>query len=472
MSASSVTVAAVDLGATSGRVIVGHVTGERVELKAINRFANRPVDLPGGLHWDLVHLYASALEGLANAVLMGHEIASVGIDSWAVDYGLLAGDRLVGLPYHYRDARTGRGVERVHARVPFAELYARNGLQFLPFNTAYQLAAEEPPGLGADRLLMIPDLIAHWLTGVGVTEQTNASSTGLLDPRTRTWDTELMGRLGIPAGLFQPLVAAGDRIGTLRPRVADAVGATFDVLAVPTHDTAAAVLAVPMDPTRAAYISCGTWGLVGVETPAPILTDEARAANFTNEGGVDGTTRFLHNVMGLWILTETLHTWQVRGRHAGLVSLLEAAASEPAPQALFDVDDERFLPPGDMEERIRGWLAERGQPAPSSDAGLVRLIVESLADAFARAVRDAARLSGVDVRQIHVVGGGSQNALLCQLTADRAGMPVVAGPIEATALGNVLAQARAHGIGGSLESLRSLVAASHDPVRYAPRVAD
>ncbi len=466
---TSVTVAAVDLGASSGRVMIGHVTGGSVELHSAGRFANRPVHLPNGLHWDLVHLYASALEGLQNAVVTGHELASVGIDSWAVDYGLLSGDRLIGLPYNYRDARCARGVQRVHAEIPFAELYARNGLQFLPFNTVYQLASESPIGLGADRLLMIPDLMAYWLTGVGVTELTNASSTGLLDPRTRTWGTDLMDRLGIPSRLFGPLVAPGEVIGGLRPEVADAVGASLPVVAVPTHDTAAAVMAVPMDPTRAAYISCGTWGLVGVETPAPVLTDAAREANFTNEGGVDGTTRFLHNVMGLWILTETLHTWQVRGRHAGLVSLLEAAAAEPAPAALFDVDDERFLPPGDMETRIRAWLAERGLPAPASDAGLVRLIVESLADAFARSVSDAARLSGIDVRQIHVVGGGSQNALLCQLTADRSGLPVVAGPIEATALGNVLGQARAHGIGGTLESLRTLIAGSFELIRYEPR---
>ena len=465
---TSVTVAAVDLGASSGRVMIGHVTGESVELHSAGRFANRPVHLPDGLHWDLVHLYASALEGLQNAVVTGHDLASVGIDSWAVDYGLLSGDRLIGLPYNYRDARCARGVRAVHEKVPFEALYARNGLQFLPFNTLYQLASEDPIGLGADRLLMIPDLMAYWLTGVAVTEQTNASSTGLLDPRTRTWDTELMDRLGIPAALFGELVAPGHVIGPVRPEVAEAVGASFPVVAVPTHDTAAAVMAVPMDPARAAYISCGTWGLVGVENPSPVLTDAAREANFTNEGGVDGTTRFLHNVMGLWILTETLHTWQVRGRHAGLVSLLDAAASEPTPSALFDVDDARFLPPGDMEIRIHAWLAERGLPVPASDAGLVRLIVESLADAFARAVADAARLSGIDVRQIHVVGGGSQNTLLCQLTADRSGLPVVAGPVEATALGNVLGQARAHGVGGSLESLRALVAASFEPIHYEP----
>ena len=413
MSAPSVTVAAVDLGATSGRVVVGRVTADRVELVPVNRFANRPVQLPSGLHWDLLHLYASALDGLAEAVASGHELAGVGIDSWAVDYGLLGGDRLAGLPYCYRDERTARGVEAVHARVPFAELYGRTGLQFLPFNTLYQLAAEDAATLASARMLLLPDLLGYWLTGTAVTERTNASSTGLLDPRTREWDSGLIARLGLPAGLFGPLVDPGYSLGPLRPPVADAVGAPLEVVTVATHDTASAVLAVPMDPGSAAYISCGTWGLVGVETGAPILTDDARAANFTNEGGVDGTTRFLHNVMGLWILTETLRTWSVAGRPAELVPLLRAAASEPAPEALVDVDDPWFLPPGDMEARLRAWLGERGLPAPTSPAGVVRLIVESLAEAFATAVADAARLSGVDVRQVHVVGGGSQNELLC-----------------------------------------------------------
>lgn len=467
-----VTVAAVDLGATSGRVVVGHVGADRVKLEPVNRFANLPVALPGGLHWDLLHLYASALDGLREAA-SGRELASVAIDSWAVDYGLvsLEGDgevrgRLAGLPYCYRDGRTETGVASVHARLPHAELYGRNGLQFLPFNTLYQLAAEPASALQGRRMLLVPDLLAFWLTGEMVCERTNASTTGLLDPRTRDWDADLIATLGLPVTLFGELVDPGNRIGTLRPEMAELVGSRLEVLAAPTHDTASAVMAVPMDPTRAAYVSCGTWGLVGVETPAPILTDAAREAGFTNEGGVDGTTRFLHNVMGLWVLTELLRGW---GRTAELVSLLDAAASEPAPGALVDVDDPRFLAPGPMEPRLAAWLTERGLPVPASEAGWVRLVVESLADAFARAVTDAARLSGVAVERIHIVGGGSQNRLLCQLTADRSGLPVEAGPVEATALGNVLTQARALGVGGSLAGLRALVAASFERERFSPR---
>ena len=465
MGTRAVTVAAVDLGATSGRVIVGRVRADRVTLHQVARFGNDPVRLPSGLHWDLLHLYARAVDGL-RAAAASERLDAIGVDSWAVDYGLLRGDALVGLPYAYRDERGGRGVRTVHERIGFEELYGRNGLQFLPFNTLYQLASEAPPGLGADRLLMVPDLLTFWLTGQAVNEVTNASSTGLLDPRTRAWDTDLMGRLGIPAHLFGRLVEPGERIGALTGDAAERVGAAVPVLAAPTHDTAAAVLAVPMDPSRAAYISCGTWGLIGVEAPAPILTDAARAANFTNEGGVDGTTRFLRNVMGLWILTETLRGWEREGRGVDLVEILRAAEAEPAASDLFDVDDERFLPPGDMPGRIASWLGERGLAVPSTQPGMVRLILESLADAFARTARTAGELAGIPIERIHIVGGGSQNELLCRLTAQRAGVPVIAGPVEATALGNVLAQARGLGREGGLAELRDLVARSSDLRRY------
>jgi rhamnulokinase len=460
-------VAAIDLGATSGRVIVGRVGADRVDLQQVARFANHPVALPDGLHWDLLHLYAEALEGLRVAAAAG-DLAGVAVDAWAVDYGLLRDDALIGVPYAYRDTRGARGVARVHAEVPFTELYRRNGLQFLPFNTLYQLSAEAPPGLGANRLLMIPDLLTYWLSGEAINEVTNASSTGLLDPRTRTWDADLMGRLRIPRGLFSELVEPGVRVGVLRGAAAEQVGVEVPVLTAPSHDTAAAVLAVPMDPERAAYISCGTWGLVGVETLTPILTDAARAANFTNEGGVDGTTRFLRNVMGLWMLTETLRAWERAGRGVDLVAILAAASSEPEPVALLDVDDDVFLAPGRMPERIDAWLTSRSLPVPTSQAAMVRLIVESLAQAFAQTVQAASELSGVPVERIHVVGGGSRNALLCQLTADRAGVPVVAGPVEATALGNVLAQARGLGRAGDRASVRTLVAASTRLASYVP----
>lgn len=445
--------------------MVGVLSGGRIELKQAARFENEPVDLPDGLHWDLVHLYSSALAGLRAAA--ADELESVGIDSWGVDYGLLRSGSLLGLPFHYRDARTARGVESVHDRVPFADLYARNGLQFQPFNTLYQLSVEAELGPG-DRALLIPDLLAFWLTGEQAAEATNASTTGLLDPANRAWDLDLLRRLELPEGVFAPLVQPGTVLGGLRQPVAATLGRTLPVVAVATHDTASAVAAVPMDPAAAVYISCGTWGLVGVELPAPIISEAGREANFTNEGGIDGTTRFLKNVMGLWVLTETLRDWERGSDKPNLQALLEAASQERSPEALIDVNDPVFLAPGAMASRVEEWLRTRGQQVPASQAAFVRLIVESIAAAFALAVEQAARLSGVPVRQIHLVGGGSLNSLLCQLTADRSGLPVLAGPVEATALGNALVQARALGVVGSLEEMRSLVAASVTPVVYRP----
>ena len=473
MAGKELIVGAVDLGASSGRVMLGRLADDTVALEQVARFGNAVLELPDGLHWNLLGLHGEILAGLHDAAAR-HTLASVAIDTWAVDYGLLnAAGSLLGAPYAYRDSRTARGVEAVHARVPFEELYRRNGLQFLAFNTLYQLAAE-PDFTGSgprhpERLLLVPDLLAYWLTGRQVAEYTNASTTGLVDARTRKWDLELMARLGLPSGIFPALVQPGELIGTVRSSLVEEIGQQFPVIAAPTHDTASAVVGVPMDPSRAAYISCGTWGLVGVELPAPVLTDAARAANFTNEGGVDGTTRFLHNVMGLWVLSETLRVWKSRGASVDLGTMLAAAAEVPAPPHLVDLNDDRFLPPGDMAVRIGEWLDERGLPQPASDLAIVRLIVESLAEHFAQAVCTAAGLSGVPVEQIHMVGGGCQNTLLCQLTADRARLPVVAGPVEATALGNVLTQARAHGRVGSLDEIRQIIARSFDPIRYAPR---
>ncbi|GAA1839404.1 rhamnulokinase [Agromyces salentinus] len=472
------TVAAVDLGATSGRVILGHVdqAAGRLDLEHVARFQNGPVRLASGLHWDFTGLYRDLTRGLADAFQREPAVASIGVDSWAVDYGLLRGDRLLGQPFHYRDDRNAAAVDGVHAIVPFAELYRRNGLQFLPFNTVYQLAAErdEPTGCLAlaDSLLLVPDLIGFELTGRRVAERTNASTTGLVGVGTGEWDDELIEQLGLPASVFAPIVAPGDSLGPLRPAVAAELGAPagIEVVAVGSHDTASAVVAVPMRAESAAYISCGTWGLVGVELEQPVTTDAAREANFTNEGGVDGRVRFLHNVMGLWLLSESVRWWERDGEAIDLPELLAAAASVTATVAVFDADDPRFMSPGDLPGRIAEWCAEHGVPAPQSRAEFARSIIESLAEAFAGTVRQASVLSGVDVETIHVVGGGALNALLCQRTADRSGLPVLAGPIEATAIGNVLVQARTQGFAsGPLEDLRDLVAAAFEPRRFEPR---
>lgn len=468
-------VAAVDLGATSGRVIVGHVDqgAGTLELDHVARFPNGPVRLASGLHWDFTGLYRDLTRGLAAAFRREPLVESIGVDSWAVDYGLLRGDRLLGEPFHYRDARNDAAVEAVHARVPFDELYRRNGLQFLPFNTMYQLAAEQATGWLelADSLLLIPDLIGFLLTGARVAERTNASTTGLVAIESGEWDDDLIERLGLAPSVFAPLVAPGDRLGGLRADIAADLGAPegIEVVAVGSHDTASAVVAVPMRAESAAYISCGTWGLVGVELEHPVTTDAAREANFTNEGGVDGRVRFLHNVMGLWLLSESVRWWERDGETIHLPELLAAAASVTAPVTVFDANDPRFLAPGDLPARIAEWCREHGEPVPQTRAEFARSIIESLSEAFAQTVRTASVLSGVDVETIHVVGGGALNELLCRRTADRSGLPVLAGPVEATAIGNVLVQARAQGVvDGDLESLRALVARAFAPVRYEP----
>ncbi|MEX5301949.1 rhamnulokinase [Kocuria sabuli] len=477
------TVAAVDLGATSGRVVLGAVDDGRLRLRHVARFPNQPVRLHeghgAGLHWNITELHRCLTAGLAQALRDEDDVASIGIDSWAVDYALLRDGRMLGVPYHYRDERTAAGVEAVHGQVPPEELYARNGLQHLPFNTVFQLAADRARGDldVADRMLLVPDLIAYWLTGQQVAEATNASTTGLLDARTRQWDTRLMHRLGHARDLFAPVVAPGSTIGELLPRVAVELGAGpgLAVTAVGSHDTASAVVAVPATDGESAFISSGTWSLVGIELDSPVLTAQSRAANFTNEGGVDGRVRYLKNVSGLWLLSESMRTWDGPGstdaqRTGDLAALLAEAAAVTRPVPVFDATDDRFTAPGDMPARITAWCEERGLEPPRTRAEVVRSILESLAAAYATTVEQAEELSGRTIRTVHIVGGGSQNALLCQLTADRTGRPVLAGPVEATAVGNVLVQARAAGlVTGSLEALRSIVAATFEPVRYQPR---
>lgn len=468
VSPAFVSVAAVDLGASSGRVMLGEVGPGRLRLEPMARFANGPVRTPDGLHWDVPGLYREALAGLRRAVRESeNRLTSVAVDGWAVDYGLLRHGRLLAPPYHYRDERRCEaGPARVHARVPLEELRARNGLQYLPFNSVYQLAADPLVG-DADSMLMVPDLVGCWLTGRAVAEVTNASTTGLLDPRSREWDRGLIEVLGLPDRVFADLVQPGDVIAELSTPVLAEVGAdSLRLVAVGSHDTASAVVGTPLADDASAYLSLGTWGLVGLELDAPVLTPEARAANFTNEGGVDGTTRFLTNVMGTWLLSETLRTW---GR-TDLSVLLQQAGDVRGAVPVFDVQDPRFVPPGDMPARIAGWCSERGIHAPGDSAFVVRSIVESLAVAYARAVETAESLSGRRVTTVNVVGGGALNLLLCQAIADRSGRVVLAGPVEATALGNVLVQARTAGaVSGGLDDLRALVRATHDVRRFPAR---
>nr|WP_309491621.1 rhamnulokinase family protein [Microbacterium sp. Se5.02b] len=397
-------VAAVDLGATSGRVMIGRIGDGRLDLELVTRFPNGPVAREDGLHWDFGALYEHVLDGLTEAVRREPGIESIGIDSWAVDYGLLAGGELLGEPFHYRDERTARGVDEVHAVAPFDELYARNGLQFLPFNTLYQYRVDAHLG-EADTALLIPDLIAYLLTGSAVAERTNASTTGLLGVADGEWDTALADRLSIRSSILPPLVDPGATIGTLRPELAARIGKDLPVIAVGSHDTASAVAATPLSTPDSAYISCGTWGLVGVELTEPVLTDAARTANFTHELGVDGRFRFLHNVTGLWLLSETVRAWEAEdGASIDLAELLSAAAEVSGPVPVFDAEDPSLTAPGDMPQRITALL---GDAAPTSRAAFARTIIESIAASFAGAVQSAAALSGRTLDAIHLVGGGS-----------------------------------------------------------------
>jgi rhamnulokinase len=467
-------VAAVDLGATSGRVMLGHLGQDQLSVETVHRFPNDPVRIPDGLHWNILELYRNILVGLRKAVGAQPDLAGVGIDSWAVDYGLLSGDRLINNPFHYRDERTARGVDLVHKIADHATLYATNGLQFQPFNSIYQLAVDHEAGVIDDttRMLMLPDLLGFWLTGEQVAERTNASTTGLLDLGTGTWNATLIDKLSLPRSLFPFLVDSGTRIGALRDEVAAEVGATaaLEVIAVGSHDTASAVVGVPMTESGAAYVSSGTWSLVGVELDRPVLTEESREANFTNEGGVDGKIRYLRNVMGMWLLSESIRTWEREGQSVELTTLLAQAAAVRTPVPIFDANHPNLLPPGDMPKRIATLCAEAGATVPDSPAAFARSILESLAEAYAAAITDAERLSSLKINTVHIVGGGSQNTLLCQLTANRTGRRVLAGPVEATAVGNVLIQGRAAGlVEGELSDLRALVARTFPPAEYQPR---
>ena len=468
----SIAVAAVDLGATSGRVMLAEVGDGSLALTELHRFPNQPVRVAGTLHWDALRLYAETVAGLRAAVRARPDLASAGIDSWGVDYGLLDGTgALLGNPVHHRDARTDRVMEPVVARLGAAELYRTTGLQLLPINTLFQLAAAAgtPQLAAADRLLLIPDLLAYWLTGQAATEITNASTTQLLDVHTRQWATGLIERAGLPARLFGPLRSPGDPAGELRPEVRAEVGAPVPVTAVGSHDTASAVVAVPVRRPAYAYVSCGTWSLVGLELDQPVLTEASRRANFTNEAGVDGTVRYLRNVMGLWLLEESLRGWRAGGRPAELRPLLAAAARAPGLAAVVDAGDREFLAPGDMPARIAAACRRTGQPVPEDPPAVVRCVLDSLALAHRAAVREAQELSGRQVDVIHLIGGGARNELLCQLTADACQLPVAAGPVEATALGNALVQARALGAAGpDLPALRALVGRTHPPRRYRP----
>jgi sugar (pentulose or hexulose) kinase len=469
---------AFDLGASSGRAMLGRFDGRRLELVELHRFENGPMAMRGALYWDALRLFEEIKTGLRRCTRDGLTLDAVGIDTWGVDFGLLAaGGELLAAPRHYRDPRNVGMMERAFQRVPRERIYETTGIQFLPFNTLYQLLATagDPARLLdlADRLLFMPDLFAYWLTGAAHTERSIASTSQIMNARTSDWDHELLEALGIPTRIMPPIRETGSIGGELLEQITDDVGqAGTPVVSTAGHDTAAAVAAVPASGTGWAYISSGTWSLVGVELPEPLITPEALAADFTNEAGVANTTRFLRNVAGLWLVQECQRTWASQGQTYSHEELARLADDAPPLVSFVDPDDPRFAEPGDMPTRIRQACQETGQQVPESPGQIVRCALESLALKYRHVLATLERLIARTVEVVHIVGGGVQNELLNQFTASATEKPVLAGPVEATAAGNVMVQALAQRRVASLDELRQIVAASSEPKRYEPRDGD
>lgn len=468
-------VAAVDLGAESGRVILARFDGQRVELAEVHRFANRPVMVHGHRFWNILALWDETLAGLRKARRLAGELDSIGIDTWAVDYGLVdASGFLQSQPFQYRDQRTEGVMERVWQRIPCEEIYMQTGIQMLPFNTLYQLVAHEELQPGelnhAHRLLMIPDLLHNWLCGSLVTEFTNASTTQCWNPVSNAWNTGQLTQLGLPGEMLPPVVAPGTMLGSVLPSLQAELGQAR-VIAPATHDTGSAIAAIPATtPDGWGYISSGTWSLVGVELNRPLVGPEALAANCTNEGGVFGTTRFLKNVMGLWLLQECQRQWERAGRATDYETLLADVDGVPAFGSLVDPDDPRFLAPADMPAAINAFLQERGQASLQAPAAFARCIMESLVLRYRQVFQHISALTGIPIQRVHILGGGARNARLNQWLADALAVPVIAGPYEATAYGNALMQLVGLGELHTLAEARAL--ALHTPTHtFEPRAS-
>lgn len=469
-----------DLGAESGRALLGVVASGAISLQEVHRFPNEPQRILNRFHWDTVRLFAEIQKGLSRCVKeLPGELHGIGVDTWGVDFALLdRNDDVLGLPYHYRDARTDGMMEQVFAIVPRDEVYRRTGIQFMQLNSLYQLMAMKvsaSPLLEVARsFLMTPDLINFWLTGVKVNEFTNATTTQFYDPVAGTWARDLLERLEIPTHFLGEIVEPGTRLGPLHQTVRDQTGAgPVPVIAPATHDTGSAVAAVPAQGDGGwAYVSCGTWSLVGVEWPSPVINDQTLASNLTNEGGVGRTFRLLRNVMGLWLLQQSRAVWARAGQTYEYAQLTKMAEEAPAFSALIDPDDPGFLKPADMVEAIRAYCVRTGQRPPEGVSGTVRAIIEGLALKYRWVIERLETVTGKPIETIHIIGGGSQNTLLCQATADATGKRVLAGPVEATALGNIMVQALASGVVGSIQEGRRLIGSSFPLTEYTPRDTD
>ena len=475
MMASGVTFLAFDVGAESGRAVVSRLEDGRLQLEEIHRFANGPIRLLGHLHWNVLRLLEEIKSGLALCARdYGPDVAGIALSTWGVDFALLDREgELLGIPYCYRDQRTDGMMERVFARISRQKIFEHTGIQFMPLDTLYQLyatAVQKPATLDlAGTFLMMPDLFNYWLTGRKGCELTDASTTQFLEARERTWSREVFDRLALPSGILPRIHPPGTVLGPLLSSVSEEVGlAGVPVIAPACHDTASAVAAVPASAADYVYISSGTWSALGAEIDEPVITEQSLVGNFTNERGVGGKYMFRKNIMGLWPLQECRRMWAEAGQTYSYAELTQLAAQAPPFGPIIEPDYEGFLPPGDMPARIRAFCQETGQEPPSDRGAMARCILESLALKYRYVLDGLEQALGWRAEVVHIMGGGSRNDLLCQLTANATGRPVLAGPSEATTLGNVIVQAQALGHVSSLEEGRELVRSSFDLVGYEP----
>ena len=465
---------ALDLGAESGRAIVGSLADGKLSLAEAHRFPNGPVRLPDGLHWDVLRLWSEIKTGIASAVKNGTKLEGIGLDTWGVDFALLdKNGALLSNPFHYRDERTDGMLEEAFKRVPRAEIFASTGIQFIQINTLYQLLSmslQKSPLLDmAQTFITIPDLFNYWLSGTVTNEFTHATTTQCLDPRTRNWALPILERMGIPTHLFNPVTDSGTRVGLLAQSVAEETGAGGVQVMLPAcHDTGSAVVAVPAQNLDFAWISSGTWSIMGVEAAQPSLDEKALAYNFTNEGGVFGTWRLSKNIMGLWLVQECKRTWARQGEDLSYDEITRLASEAKPFLAVVDPDHHSFLHAGDMPERIRKYCADTNQPVPQTKGEVIRVALESIALRYRWTLEKLEELTAKRFAPIHIIGGGTKNRLLNQFAADATNRTVVTGPVEATAIGNVLMQAIGLEHLGSLADARAVVRASFEVEEYHP----
>ncbi len=463
---------ACDLGATSGRLMLGSLGNGTLHLEELHRFNNGPVKVGNSLHWNMAALFNELKIGLKNAAARKLPIASVSTDSWGVDYILYdAKDRIIEPNFCYRDSRTEQGVKNAKAKVSWEKIYAETGIQFMALNTLYQLAAESSKRLGkAKKLLLIGDAFNYYCSGIAKHEESLASTSQLYNPRTKTWSKELLSALGLPELLFTPVVPSGTRLGPMKKELADETGLPpIEVIAACSHDTGAAVAAVPGRGQNWAYLSSGTWSLIGVELPAPVITDQGRDLNFTNEVGYGGSIRFLKNIVGMWIVEECRREWGQQGKNYDYKTLDLMTAEAPPLGSLINPNDARFWSPDNMPDKIAAFCQETGQAVPAAPGPMLRCVYESLALVYNRTLKQMEQLIGKKIECLHIVGGGSKNDLLNQFTASALQIPVLAGPKEATALGNIVVQALALGHLKSLEEARQVVRNSSEVTAYQPK---